>query len=178
MAYEPEGTGSRTEISALAELALCENLSQVSGWAAKWSAQVVEADAATLWAPDTVQPIFLCIAAEGEGTRPFLKRAASRETGVVHDLIRDKRPITIERRDFSESDPWFKGMPASIQACLAVPLEAEGILVGMLGLLFKQTPRTDQKVARLKSFLQHAAPALARALRSERKTVGMLHAIE
>jgi RND family efflux transporter MFP subunit len=178
MAYEPEGPSSRTEISALAELALCENLAQTSGWAAKWSAQVAEADGAILWAPDSVQPVFLCIAAEGEGTRSFLKRSASRETGVVHDVIRDKRPITIERKNFSPQDPWFKGMPPSIQACLAVPLEAEGILVGMLGLLFKEAPKADQKIARLKSFLQHAAPALARALRSERKTVGMLHAIE
>ncbi len=176
MAQEQEG--SRTEISALAELALCENLAQTSGWAAKWSAQVAEADGAILWAPDSVNPVFLCIAAEGEGTRLFLKRSASRETGIVHDLIRDKRPITVERKNFSPQDPWFKGMPPAIQTCLAVPLEAEGVLVGMLGLLFKQAPRTDHKVAALKSFLQHATPALARALRSERKTVGMLHAIE
>ena len=178
MDYEPKGPSSPSEISALAELALCENLAQTSGWAAKWSTQVAEADGAILWAPDAVQPIFLCIAAEGEGTRPFLKRSASRDTGVVHDLIRDKRPITIERRDFSQQDPWFKGMPAPIQACLAVPLEAEGILVGMLALLFKQMPRSDQKLARLKSFLQQAAPALARSMRAERKTIGMLHAIE
>jgi hypothetical protein len=77
MAFEPEGSSSRTEISALAELALCENLAQTSGWAAKWSSQVAEADGATLWAPDTVHPVFLCIAAEGEGTRPFLKRSAT-----------------------------------------------------------------------------------------------------
>src|SRR5262245_14376720 len=178
MPQEPEGVASRTEVSALAELALCENLAQTSGWAAKWTAQVAEADGATLWAPDTVHPVFLCIAAEGEGTRPFLKRSASRDTGVVHDLIRDKRPITYLRRDFSAADPWFKGIPASIEACLAVPLEAEGIQVGMLGLLFKQAFRADQKLTRLKAFLQHAAPALGRALRSDRKTVGMLHAIE
>ena len=177
MDEERAGAG-KTEASALAELALCENLAQTSGWAAKWSAQVAEADGAFLWAPDTVQPVFLCIAAEGEGMRPFLKRSASRETGVVHDLIRDKRPITVERKAFGPQDPWFRGMPPAIQACLAVPLEAEGFVVGMLGLLFKQVPRTDQKLAALKSFLQHAVPALARALRSERKTVGMLHAIE
>ena len=42
------------EASALAELALCENLSQTSGWAAKWSTELARADAALLWAPDTV----------------------------------------------------------------------------------------------------------------------------
>ncbi len=178
MEYEPRGTASQAEASALAELALCENLAQISGWAAKWSAQVAEADAAVLWAPDTVHPLFLCIAAEGEGTKPFIKRSAPRETGMVHDLLRDRRPITVERKDFSREDPWFKGMPAAIEACLAVPLEAEGLVVGLLALLFHQVPKTEQKLARLKSFLQHAAPALARSLRAERKTIGMLHAIE
>ena len=177
MAQEPEGA-NRTEVSALAELALCENLAQTSGWAAKWSAQVAEADGAILWAPDTVQPVFLCIAAEGEGLRGFLKRSASRGTGIIHDLIRDRRPITVERKNFSSEDLWFKDMPPTIQTCLAIPLEAEGMQVGMLALLFEQPPRTDQKIAALKSFLHHAAPALARALRSDRKTVGMLHAIE
>src|SRR6266498_1435726 len=100
MPEQLEGLSAAAEASALAELALCENLAQTSGWAAKWSAQVAEADGAILWAPDAVHPIFLCIAAEGEGTRPFLKRSVSRDTGVVHDLIRDKRPITIERKNF------------------------------------------------------------------------------
>ena len=179
MAIDPEESVNRTEASALAELALCENLSQISGWAAKWSAQVAEADGALLWAPDTIHPIFLCIGAEGEGTRPFLKRSVSRDAGTVHDLLRDHRPITLERSDFASSqDPFFKGLPASTEACLAIPLETEGIAVGLLVLLFRQAPKAEQKLTRLKSFLQHAAPALARALRAERKTVGMLHAIE
>src|SRR5438876_7626335 len=179
MAEEPEGPTSRTEASALAELALCENLAQISGWAAKWSAQVADADGALLWAPDSVHPIFLCIGAEGEGTKPFLKRSTSRETGTVHDLLRDHRPITLDRRDFASSqDPFLKGLPVSTEACLAIPLETEGIAVGLLALLFRQAPMAEQKLARLKSFLQHAAPALSRALRAERKTIGMLHAIE
>src|SRR5215471_790555 len=33
-------------ISALAELALCENLAQTSGWAAHWSAEMAQADGA------------------------------------------------------------------------------------------------------------------------------------
>jgi len=47
----PEDRGrldARREASALAELALCENLSQISGWAAKWSAELTRADAALL----------------------------------------------------------------------------------------------------------------------------------
>ena len=179
MANDPEGTESNAETSALAELALCENLSQTSGWAARWSMQVAEADGALLWAPDTVHPVFLCIGAEGEGTRPFLKRSAPREGGTIHDLLERHGPITLERKDFvSSQDPFLKGLPADIQACLAIPLEAEGLAVGLLTLLFRVTPKAEQKLARLKSFLQQAAPALSRALRAERKTVGMLHAIE
>jgi len=50
--------------------------------------------------------------------------------------------------------------------------------VGLLALLFRTTPNTRETLQRLQAFLEHAAPALGRALRSERKTVGMLHAIE
>ncbi|MGH9317373.1 MAG: efflux RND transporter periplasmic adaptor subunit [Thermoanaerobaculia bacterium] len=179
MEDQPRGLPSGTEASALAELALCENLSQTSGWAARWSAQVSGADAALLWAPDTVHPLFLCIGAYGSGAKNFLKRSVPRETGIVHDLVRDRVAIPLDRKDFATpDDPWLEGLPDSIQACLAVPLEAEGFVVGLLALLFRERPRADATLARLEGFLRQAAPALGRALRAERKTVGMLHAIE
>jgi RND family efflux transporter MFP subunit len=59
-----------------------------------------------------------------------------------------------------------------------VPLEAEGLIVGLLALFFTEMPDAEDALARLERFLEQAAPALGRALRSERKTVGMLHAIE
>src|SRR5262249_59021879 len=51
MSDDPEatdtgGSDSARSLSALAELALCENLSQTSGWAAHWSAETAEADGA------------------------------------------------------------------------------------------------------------------------------------
>ncbi|MEP6993075.1 MAG: GAF domain-containing protein [Acidobacteriota bacterium] len=175
-----DGEGSAdAEVSALAELALCENLSQTSGWAARWSASMSGADAALLWAPDTVHPLFLCIGAHGDGFESILRRSAPRESGIVHDLVRDRGAIALDRSDIATSaDPFLRGVPSSTQACLAVPLEAEGIIVGLLALFFQQTADTDDTLQRIDGFLQHAAPALGRALRSERKTVGMLHAIE
>jgi RND family efflux transporter MFP subunit len=167
------------EVSALAELALCENLSQTSGWAARWSASMAGADGALLWAPDTVHPLFLCIGAHGEGLESILRRSVPRESGIVHDLVRDRSAIALDRSDLDSSgDPFVRGVPESIQACLAIPLEAEGIVVGLLALFFEQTADTDETLARIEGFLHHAAPALGRALRSERKTVGMLRAIE
>ncbi len=175
----PEGPSRNTEASALAELALCENLSQISGWAARWSAEVSRADAALLWAPDTLHPLFLCIGACGEGTKGFLRRSVPREAGIVHDLVRDRQAIPLFRSEFARSnDPWFRGLPDTIEACLAVPLTAEGLVVGLLALLFRKAPNTQATLSRLEGFIQHAAPALGRALRAERKTVGMLHAIE
>ncbi len=169
----------RAEAKALAELALCENLSQTSGWAAKWSADLARADGALLWAPDAVNPFFLCIATHGDGTRAFRNRSVSRETGIVHDLLRDRKPIALDHDEISSStDPWLSGLPRDISVCIAVPLEAERIVVGLLALLFRTTPNTRETLQRLQAFLEHAAPALGRALRSERKTVGMLHAIE
>jgi GAF domain-containing protein/biotin carboxyl carrier protein len=169
----------RAEAKALAELALCENLSQTSGWAAKWSADLARADGALLWAPDTILPLFLCIATYGEGTRAFQRRSVSRETGLAHDLLRDKKPIALDRDELgSSTDPTLVGLPRDIAVCLAVPLEAEGIVVGLLLLLFHTAPNTPETLQRLEAFLEQAAPALGRALRSERKTIGMLHAIE
>ena len=174
-----EGLSQAAEASALAELALCENLSQTSGWAARWSVQVSGADGALLWAPDTVHPLFHCIGAHGEGTGGFLRRSVPRETGFVQDLMRNRQARLLDRSDFaSTDDPWLKGLPVSTDTCIAVPLEAEGIVVGLLALLFSWRPQTQATLSRLDGFLRQAAPALARALRAERKTVGMLHAIE
>lgn len=165
--------------SALAELALCENLSQTSGWAARWSAQVSGADAALLWAPDTVHPLFLCIGAFGDGAEKNLRRSVPRSEGIVRELVRDRRTITLGKSDLaSTEDPWLSGLPPGGETCLAVPLEAEGLVVGLLALLFRKKPDTKETLARLEGFLNQAAPALARALRAERKTVGMLRAIE
>jgi RND family efflux transporter MFP subunit len=182
MADSPEERArlaANAEASALAELALCENLSQISGWAAKWSAELTHADAALLWAPDSVQPIFLCIGAYGESAEKILRRSVPRDEGFFRDLLSDKRPATLDRIDFAGSkDPFLKNLPAEMDTILAVPLEAEGISVGVLALLFRKRPDTIEIMTRVKAFVQHAAPALARALRAERKTVGMLHAIE
>jgi RND family efflux transporter MFP subunit len=170
--------GGDVEVTALAELALCENLSQTSGWAARWSASMAGADASLLWAPDTVHPLFLCIGASGEGVDPFLRRAAPRETGYVHDLVRDRQPLVLTGAELRNGDPFVRGLPPTFRAGLAVPLEAEGLIVGLLALFFTELPDADDALARLERFLEQAAPALGRALRSERKTVGMLHAIE
>ena len=182
MADAPENRGrldASAEASALAELALCENLSQTSGWAAKWSAELSHADAALLWAPDTVHPSYLCIGAYGRGTEKVLRRSVPRQEGFLRDLLRDKRAATLDRIDFAGSkDALLKNLPDDMDTALVVPLEAEGISAGVLVLLFRKRPNTIETLARVKAFVQHAAPALARALRAERKTVGMLHAIE
>lgn len=167
------------EASALAELALCENLSQTSGWAAKWSTELARADGALLWAPDTVSPIFLCIGTYGKGTEKLRRRSIPRNEGFLRDLLRDKRAAALDRSDFADSkDPLLKNIPSDFESAVFIPLEAEGIVVGVLTLLFRKTANTMDTLTRVKGFVQHAAPALSRALRAERKTVGMLHAIE
>ncbi|HEY4231330.1 MAG TPA: GAF domain-containing protein, partial [Thermoanaerobaculia bacterium] len=168
-----------TEASVLAELALCENLSQTSGWAARWSASMAGADGVLLWAPDTVHPLFLCIGAYGRGLERILRRSVPRDQGLAHDLVRDRSAIALDRDEIvASTDPFLRGVPPEFQACLAVPLQAEGIVVGLLSLFFAHSADADETLTRIEGFLHHAAPALARALRSERKTVGMLHAIE
>ncbi len=175
----PEGLEGERPLSALAELALCENLAQTSGWAARWSAEVARADGALLWAPDTMHPLFLCIGAHGDGTDRFLRRSAPRDSGLVRELVRDRQPLALEREEFAGSeDPFLQGLPETTLAAVALSLEAEGIVVALLVLLFERREDPDAALARLSGFLEDAAPALGRALRAERKTVGMLRAIE
>ncbi len=179
MVNESEGPSSRLESEALGELARCENLAQTAAWAAKWGARIAGADAALVWTPDAANPLFVCVAAEGEGTKPFLRRSIPRDKGTAHDLLRDKRAVAIDHKDFQASqDPLLKGVPAAIQTCIAVPLEAEGQIVALLELLFAQPQKAGPKVSVLESFLRHAAVSLDQALKAEKKTVGMLHAIE
>jgi RND family efflux transporter MFP subunit len=181
MAQDPGRGGSppeSAEIRALAELTLCESLAQTSGWAARWSAELSGADAALLWAPDALHPAFLCIAAYGPGTERVVRRSVSRETGLVHDLVRDRVPVLLQADRLVETDdPFLKAIPTPAVACLFVPLSAERVVVGILALAFHRVP--DRTVLQnLQGFLKHATPALARALRAERKTGGMLYAIE
>lgn len=181
MPEDPSRGGSppeSAEIRALAELALCESLAQTSGWAARWSAELAGADAALLWAPDALHPAFLCIAAHGAGTERVVRRSVPRETGLVHDLVRDRVPVLLQADQLGASeDPFLKAIPSPTVACLFVPLQAERIVVGILALAFHRMP--DRSVLQnLQGFLKHATPALARALRAERKTGGMLYAIE
>jgi GAF domain-containing protein len=178
VASESEGPAGRTEAEALGELARCENLAQTAGWAAKWSARIAAADGALVWTSDTANQSFACVAAEGEGTKPFLRRSVPRDKGIVHELLRDKRPSTIDRKDFQADDLLLKGLPAAIQTTIAIPLEAEGQVVALLELLFAQPQRAGLRMAGLESFLRHAAVALDQAVKGEKKTVGMLQAIE
>jgi RND family efflux transporter MFP subunit len=175
----PEGHGPERPISALAELALCENLSQTSGWAARWSAEMAQADGALLWAPDSVHPIFLCIGNAGEGTDGFRRRSVPRDSGVAWKLVRDRQAIALQNSELvATDDPFLRGMPPGTEVAVAFPLEAEGFVVALLVLLFRHREDPDAALARLSGFLADAAPALGRALRAERKTVGMLRAIE
>jgi GAF domain-containing protein len=136
------------------------------------------AGAALLWSPDTVHPIFLCIGASHGPMEKFLRRSAPRDAGYIGELVRDRQAIVLAGEELAAPDPFVRGVPPAYRACLAVPLEAEGIIVGLLALFFELSPNPEEALGRLERFLEQAAPALGRALRSERKTVGMLHAIE
>jgi RND family efflux transporter MFP subunit len=165
--------------SALAELALCENLSHVSGWAARWSAALSGADGALVWVPDELNKTFLCISAHGPGTEASLRRSTPRSEGTAWQLVRDREPLLLDREQLAASDdPWTAALPDWTQRCLAVPLVAENSVSGLLALLFSRAPTAQDVLDRLSGFMRYAAPALSRALRAERKTVGMLHAIE
>ena len=143
MADDQEGLARSAEASALAELASCEGLTQTAAWTARWSAKLAAADAALVWTADPVLPLFICTGAEGNGAKKFLRRSVARESGVVHDLLRDHEAIVLERSDLDDTDdPWMKDLPASTQTAIAVPLEAEGTTAALLQLVFAKRRET------------------------------------
>lgn len=167
------------EAAALSELVACETVAQTCAWIARWAVRVAGAGGALVWVPHSTNAAFLCVAATGEGTERFLRRPAPREEGIVHQLLRDRKAAAFERSQIgSSSDPWLAGLPPSIKQCVAVPLERERGVVGLLSLLFQERTDLTETLVRIERLLPHAASALARAARADKKHLGMLHAIE
>ena len=167
------------ETPIIAELVTCENLAQTATWAARWCAAAAGAEAAVLWAPDPVQPMYFCAGVFGSGVRPFLRRTAGRDEGAVLSLLRGREAIAFRREKFSGSkDPFLAGAPDWTEALLALPIEAEVGVFFLLGLFYREPAALEASVEGLGPAARTAADALARSLRAERKSGGMLHAIE
>jgi RND family efflux transporter MFP subunit len=167
------------ETAVLGELIGCENLAQTAAWAARWCSAGAGAEAAVVWAPDPVHPVYLCAGVHGPGARPFLRRTAGRDEGAVLRLLRGREAIAFHRKDLSgSSDPFLAGAPDWAGAFLALPLEAEVGVSFLLGLFYREAAAMEAAIEGLGPAARIAAGALARALHAERKSVGMLHAIE
>ncbi|HEV2063700.1 MAG TPA: hypothetical protein VGS00_04035, partial [Thermoanaerobaculia bacterium] len=96
------------ETAVLAELVACENLAQTAAWAARWCSAGAGAEAAVVWAPDPVHPVYLCAGVHGPGVRPFLRRTAGRDEGAVLRLLRGREAIAFHREELSgSSDPFL-----------------------------------------------------------------------
>ncbi len=180
MPDEPGKIAGDTGTSVLTELALCENLAQVSAWTARGAARVSGADTALVWTPDPSNRLLLCTGGSGDGARAFNRRSVGRDDPIARDLVRDRAPLLLARADFTETDPsWVSDAPASAGWCLLLPLAAgRGIPAGILSLFFEKRPSPETVSEGLVEFLRLAVPVLERSLRSEHRTAGMLHAIE
>jgi RND family efflux transporter MFP subunit len=185
MSDEPGSSEHRTTdegafAAALAELLACETLAQISGWAARWLATIPGADAALVWTPDPVHPVFTCTGSAGEGIGRILQQSVPRSDGFVRRLIRDREAFALTAAELLVAeDPWIPSAARNFGACLALPLEAEGGLTGVAAVLFRNEG-ADMKaaLAALSTFVPDAALAISRGLKQDKKTSGMLHAIE
>ena len=182
MADETESTEAHEGdfASALAELLACEGLAQTSGWAARWLGGIAGADAATVWTPDPIHPVFTCTGAVGEGLGRILQQGVPRNEGLVWRLIRDREAFTLSAAELLVTgDPWLPPALRKFGACLAIPLEADGLVVGVASVLFREDG-ADVKAAleALSTFIPDAAGAISRGIKLDKKNTGMLHAIE
>lgn len=185
MSEEPESSATEEPAegafaAALAELLACETLAQTCGWAARWLQALPGADAALVWTPDPVHPVFTCTGASGDGLGRPLRRSVPRGEGFVRRLIRDHEPFGLSGAELLVTDdPWLAPVAKSFGACLALPLEAEGGVIGAAAVLFRDAETDlDAALGALSVFLPDASRAVGRELGQDKKTSGMLHAIE
>jgi RND family efflux transporter MFP subunit len=173
----PEPIAAEQIAAAAEELAACEGLAPAADAVARWSAGLTGSAGALVWTPDPAQPLFHCAAARGNGLQAFRRRTAPRDQGLAWELVRDRQPLALDRGALAEAaDPLAAGLPGA--AALALPIEAGGEVAGLLVLVFADDADPDAAVAAVSPLLDAAGPALARTGRAEKKTAGMLRAIE
>ena len=169
---------AEVETAMLAELARCESVGEKSAWAARWAATLAGADASLVFAGDPVQPTLVCTGAFGEGAAKSLRRTVSRETGLARDVLLERGARLIRREEIASlADPLLKELPAGAEGAILAPLLLERGAAGLVVLVFHETPGKG-RVARLEPFLRNAAVALGKAREAEKKTAGLLAAIE
>ncbi|MGH9443145.1 MAG: efflux RND transporter periplasmic adaptor subunit [Thermoanaerobaculia bacterium] len=166
--------------AALAELLACETLAQTAGWAARWLAALAGADAALVWTQDPIHPVFVCTGSSGEGLGRILQQSVPRSDGFVRRLIRDREAFSLNSSEILVSDdPWLPPGARSFGRCLALPLDAEGGVIGVAAVLFRnESSDPATALEALSTFVPDAAQSVARSLKQDKKTSGMLHAIE
>lgn len=164
---------------ALTELAACENSRQIAAFAARRAAAAAGADAALLFTPDAFQAGFVCTGAWGEGAPKALRRAVPRDRDLARELVRDRAALLVPKeRLLASDDPLLQDAPAWAAACFLLPVERNRAIAAVAALFFRRAPESAAVSARVLPFLEAVAPALEKARDAERKSSGMLQAIE
>ncbi|HET7453187.1 MAG TPA: efflux RND transporter periplasmic adaptor subunit [Thermoanaerobaculia bacterium] len=166
--------------TALSELVACETLAQVCSWAARWLQAFAGADAVLVWTQDPVHALFSCTAASGEGLGRVLRRTAPRADGYLRRLIRDHEPFGIAGAELLVTDDaWLAPIGKGFGACLALPFQTEAGVIATAAVLFHAV-ETDLEAAltSVAGFIPDVTRAIGNSLAQDKKTAGMLHAIE
>jgi len=176
---EPEAQGGEFA-AALSELVAAETLAQICALTARWLQALSGADAVLVWTQEPVQPVFTCTAASGEGLGRVLRRTAPRGDGFLRRLIRDHEPFGLAGADLLVTDdPWLAPVAKNFGACLALPFQTDAGVIATAAVLFRDAETDlDAALGSVGGFLPDVSRAVGSALSQDRKTAGMLHAIE
>ena len=167
------------ESAALAELIACDTLTSVSAWLARWSARGSGASAAIVWTPDPLHPQFLASASSGGAAREGARRTVGREEPVVRDLLRDRQPRLLATSESAYDLRPPRGAASDWTVLLPIAGPGTGAATfAVVALYFEKKPRLDDVLERLGRIRALAVPAVEAASRHERRSAGMLHAIE
>ena len=174
-----ESSEAETGRRGLAEVAGAESLAAVSAALARWAARAAGTDAAAVWTQESLQPRLVCSGASGEAVQGLRRRSISGDDPVVRALLRDRGTILLsgERLAAFAAATGADGWP-SLPFCLAIPLRVAGSVPGVLTLFLPDRPDVESVLERLGALREQAPAALERAAAAERRTSGMLQAVE
>jgi RND family efflux transporter MFP subunit len=177
-----EGPGTRdpggNDAAMLAELARCAGASDRAAWAARWASRLCGAENAVLFVLDSARSTLVAAGASGDAAAKILRRSVPSNAGLARDVLRDRATRVVRADDPGvASDALVTAVKAGTSAVCVAPLLLERGAAGVVALgLVEPPPR--ERLAALERFLRHAAAAVETARDADRKSAGMLQAIE
>src|SRR5262249_52144059 len=145
---------------------------------ARWGARATGTEASAVWTREGSQESLVCSGAPGPAVRGLRRGGIGPDDPLVREVLRDRGAVLLSGERLPRLRPSRGGGRPPLPYCLVIPLMASGSVAGVLTLFLSNRPDVDLVFDRLAGLREQAGAALERAAAAEKKTAGMLQAVE